>query len=309
MRVRINRILTGVAVPLIGMLLAGTTVLAQTPTQRPDHWPDAAGVVELALAGAHSLAVTTAFYACPSENPYGDTVWVAMLERAGNPELSDRLALAWARALVACNDPRIESWYHARVLEATAASVLTALFPLLRHDTPTNIEFLKRIANDESRDDEIRGFVLHGLGGTELDRRTEVYLGAAARTERLPQPCGDVEWFALAVSAVGEDFVDRTLQFVVRQPGTIAATFLVRLAGLERVMESAALRARLDVVSRRILAEPPGRYPEELVDAAGYAQESLERRQHREPDRSLIKTLHPLSRRTVTQRNALGADR
>lgn len=224
------------------------------------------------------------------ENPYGDTVWVAMLEREGRPELIDRLALAWARALVACNDPRIESWYHARVLEASPTSVMTLLFPLLRHRTPTNIEFLKRIAYDESRDDEIRGFVLHGLGRTELNKRMEVYLEAAVRTERLPQPYSDVEWFALAVSPVGEDFVDRTLQFISRHPGTTAATFLVRVAGLERVMESPALRARLDAVSRRILAEPPGRYPEELVGAARYARENLERRQHmRRPDRTLIR--------------------
>jgi hypothetical protein len=63
----------------IALVLAASPVLSQEPVARPVHWPDATTVVDQVLEGERSVAISTALATCPRENPYGDTVWAALL--------------------------------------------------------------------------------------------------------------------------------------------------------------------------------------------------------------------------------------
>jgi hypothetical protein len=266
---------------LVGILFLGASPgFAQERVERQEHWPNAQTILRQFLDGENSVAIATAIMTCPKQNPYGDTLWVALLAMKPTPALVAQLGPTWSVALRTCNDPRIEAWYRARMLEARdLLSSGGVLLPLLSHRTPATVRLLKEVAFDSSRGEDLRNEILLALAWHwPWENRIELYLDAIARAEQIPLQYRDSEAWALINSPAADAFVMRALESIRQRPSREAGRLLHNLANYERVRETPALRGQVAETVRAIRQGPPGRYPAALVQAAVGAEEVLQRR-------------------------------
>jgi hypothetical protein len=259
--------------------LAPCPAFAQKGPNRPSDWPNTEAVVQQFLASRQSVAISTAIGTCPQHNPYGDSVWTALLSFEPTDFVVTRLGTRWENALLTCNDARIERWYRDRLRERRtllwAGPVLT---PLLNLRTPENLEFMKAIAFGETHDEELRAEILRRLSyASTWPERMELYFEAHERTRRLPRPFDYNAFHELARSPVGGRFLDRALEAVERQPrNPNAARLLLFIATDPQVRQTPRLRARVRATLLRIEANRDRRYPAELVEEARARREDMD---------------------------------
>lgn len=270
------------AAPSLALLLcalATSAASAQERQHRPRDWPDASTIFQRFLAGEQSIPISTAIRTCPSANPYGDSVWTALLAVEPTAFVVIRLGTRWENALLTCNDPRIERWYRDRLRERrTVPAALPVLTALLNLRTPENLEFMKDIAFGEAHDEELRVEILRRLSyASAWPERMELYFEAYARTRQLPRPFAYNAFYELARSPVGAQFLDRAVEAVERQPRNPNA---VRLLGFittdSEVRQNPRLRAHVRATLLRIEGNRDGRYPAELVENARARREDMD---------------------------------
>jgi hypothetical protein len=252
----------------IVLVLAASPALAQEPATRPADWPDATTVVQQILDGGRSLAITRALATCPQDNPYGDTVWSALLTMDLPRQTAVHISAAWTIALRSCDDPRMKAWFRAWLLRAE--HIFEADPFLVGPLTPEYVDFLKeRLVYDETRSEGFRSEILQMLAGAlPLDERIELYLEAMQRTGSVPFPYIFDEWWSLFSGRGRDAFVHRSLEVMFRLPTRNAAYLLGLFATREEVWGAPGLRAGLEAAVQTILTAPAGTYPQEMVNAA-----------------------------------------
>jgi hypothetical protein len=260
-------------------ILGANPVLAQPQVTRPAGWPDARTILQQFSAGENGVEITAAISSCPSENPYGDTVWVALLGQELTPDRSVKLASLWASPLRRCNDPRIRNWYRARLRASRGfLDAVPYMFGLLELRTREDVEFLKQIAFDETRNDELRSEILYRIGSRGTwEERLELYLDAYSRSRRIPDPYAYNAYHELSTSPVANRILERGLAAVEEQPRNPNAARILRFISSDsRSVRDAGWRARVRETLVRIEANRQGRFPQELVRAARNRRETLD---------------------------------
>jgi hypothetical protein len=259
------------------LLVASAQLLrAQDLPERPADGPDAAAVVQAIIEGRRGPPISTALRVCPPQNPYGDTVWSAVLGLDPTPDVVGVVAPAWSDAARRCADPRIDVWFRARAVEArTVVEASPGLAGLFGNPTPENLAVLKQIAFDEHRDDETRIFVLQNLASSP-EERLDLYLEAHVAAP-MPESHRFNEARALLESPVGDRFLTRALATIRDHPGRGSERLLLILADVRQVRSDPGRRAQVEAAIREIVSAPEGRYPRGLVDAALGAREKLTR--------------------------------
>jgi hypothetical protein len=274
-----KQVLSAAGLLIVSILGANPVFGQQQRVTRPGGWPDAQTIIRQFLAGESNPTISTALATCPSQNPYGDTVWVALLERELAPILAMNLVAGWSSALRTCNDPRIEQWYRTRLLESNGYfAALPYLSSLLQLRSREDVEFLKQIAFDVTRGDELRSEILYRLSyqGT-LEERLELYLDAYSRTRRLPDTYAYNAYHDLATSPVAYRILERGLAAVEEHPrNPNAGRLLDFISSDHRSIHDAAWRARVYETLRRIEANRQGRFPREMVLYARARREGLD---------------------------------
>lgn len=261
------------------LCLAPDPALSQE-SARPPEWPPSEDLVQQFLNGDQGIIVSTGVGTCPDRNPYGDSIWVALLEAPPTDALVARLAPAWSHVLRRCGDQRIADWYTARMRESE--HVLTAgalLYPLRNHGTPEIIAFLKELAMEPSRPAPLRSTILDALAErSSVEKRVDLYIEVLQRPEAIPDPYELEESWFLVRSTVAEPFVTRALAVIAQgRGGSSAARVLGYFTGYQPILDSPTLRARLAGTADEILRQPGGPYPHRLVEAARRTAEKLKR--------------------------------
>lgn len=264
-------------IPLL-VLVNAQPVWAQNRAGRDSTWPDAETVLQQLLDGERSVAISRAIRACPAHNPYGDSIWSALLAMHPTPDLVRRLGPAWSDAITTCGDPRLDEWYRARALEVEDIPSANLILPaLLGHQTAENVALLKRIAYDDTREEMLRLYVLRGLAnGQSPQARVGLYLEAISRSD-VPEEYRYQEAHALLRSPAADVFVARGLGSIRGHPGRSGAhQLLITLAHDSEVARVPARRGQVAAVVNEILGSPAGSYPPGLVTAARVAAGALE---------------------------------
>jgi hypothetical protein len=253
------------------LMLSSVPAFGQDEGLRPPDWPDAATVVREYLAGEESFVATIALRRCPHQNPYGDTVLVALLSAPLPPSRAVQLGTRLQHVFLTCGDPRIEAWFRDHLLAATSALGAAAfLDPLVNRRTRRDVELLKQIAFDDTRDEQMRSEILRRLSDhLTWAEQSDLLLEAYSRTTRMPQPFSYNAFHALVRSPVGARFVERSFQIVQEEPQHQNAVRLLGwLASDTEVRNRPALRDRLRSALVRIERNRDGRFPRDLVESA-----------------------------------------
>jgi hypothetical protein len=256
---------------LVAWSLGANAALAQPQVTRPAGWPDARTILQQFSAGENGVAITAAIARCPAQNPYGDTLWVALLGRDLTPALSTSLAALWSAPLRNCNDPRIKSWYRARMRASRGfLDAVPYMVSLLELRSREDVEFLKQIAFDETRNDQLRSEILYRIGSRGTwEERLDLYLDAYSRSRRVPDPYAYNAYFDLAASRVASRVLERGLAAVEEQPRNPNAERVLEFISSDpRSSRDAGWRARVRETLVRIETNRQGRFPQELVRKA-----------------------------------------